>query len=102
MICGKNSYGKSSLIDIIVFNLYNDYAREVSSQIKKGASGIINNNKTEGYSEILIKINTTMYIIRREYKKNKNDVEKTLDYYVEFTNMMGEEIKNMVIHNFIS
>lgn len=80
LICGKNSYGKSSLIDIIVFNLYNDYAREVSSQIKKGASGIINNNKTEGYSEILIKINTTMYIIKREYKKNKKGLVDTDSY----------------------
>ena len=80
LICGKNSYGKSSLIDIIVFNLYNDYAREVSSQIKKGASGIINNHKTEGYSEILIKINTTMYIVKREYKKNKKGLVDTDSY----------------------
>ena len=80
LICGKNSYGKSSLIDIIVFNLYNDYAREVSSQIKKGASGIINNNKTEGYSEILIKINTTIYIVKREYKKNKKGLVDTDSY----------------------
>jgi len=80
LICGKNSYGKSSLIDIIVFNLYNDYAREVSSQIKKGESGIINNNKKEGYSEILIKINKIMYIIRRDYKKNKKDLVDTDSY----------------------
>lgn len=80
LICGKNSSGKSSLIDIIVFNLYNDYAREVSSQVKKGNSGILNNEKKDGYSEVLIKISNQYYLIRREYKKNKKGLIETDSY----------------------
>lgn len=80
LICGKNSSGKSSLIDIIVFNLYNDYAREVSSQVKKSNSGILNNEKNEGYSELLIRITNEYYIVRREYKKNKKNLIETDSY----------------------
>jgi hypothetical protein len=39
--------------------------------------------------------------IELEYKKNKNDVDKTLEYYVKFTNMMVEQINNMILHNFL-
>ena len=39
--------------------------------------------------------------IELEYKKNKNDVDKTLDYYVMFTNKMVEQLNNMVLHHFL-
>jgi hypothetical protein len=39
--------------------------------------------------------------IELEYKKNKNEVDKTLDYYVMFTNKMVEQLNNMVLHNFL-
>ena len=91
LICGKNSSGKSSIIDIIVFNLYNDYAREVSSQIKKSNSGILNNEKCEGYSELLIRIANEYYIIRREYKKNKKGLVETDSYlYKSFVSNTDE------------
>lgn len=91
LICGKNSTGKSSLIDIIVFNLYNDYAREVSSQLRKGNSGILNNEKKEGYSELLIKVANDLYIIRREYKKNKKNLIETESYLYKLVDK-NEEI----------
>ncbi len=77
LLCGKNSWGKSSIIDIIVFNLYNDYAREVSSQVKKGTSGILNNLKSSGMSELLFKIGFEYYIVRREYHRNKKGLIDT-------------------------
>jgi len=77
LISGKNSSGKSSLIDIITFNLYNDYARLVSSSVKKDNSGILNNNKNEGYSELLVKIGESQYIVRRDYKRNKKGLIET-------------------------
>jgi DNA repair exonuclease SbcCD ATPase subunit/DNA repair exonuclease SbcCD nuclease subunit len=79
LVSGKNSYGKSSLIDIIIFNLYNEYARNISN-IKKDSSGILNNEKNEGYSELLLKINEEHYLIRREYKRNKKNLIETKSY----------------------
>ena len=79
LVSGKNSYGKSSLIDIITFNLYNEYARNISN-IKKDSSGILNNEKNEGYSELLLNINEEYYLIRREYKRNKKNLIETKSY----------------------
>jgi len=76
LICGKNSYGKSSIIDIIIFNLYEEYARDIGN-IKKAKSGILNNGKDEGWSELLIRIGETMYLIEKVYKRKKNEIETT-------------------------
>jgi len=74
LICGKNSYGKSSIIDIIIFNLYEEYARDIGN-IKKSKSGILNNGKDEGWSELLIRIGETIYLIEKVYKRKKNEIE---------------------------
>lgn len=76
LICGKNSYGKSSIIDIIIFNLYEEYARDIGN-IKKSKSGILNNGKDEGFSELLMRIGETMYLIEKIYKRKKNEIETT-------------------------
>ena len=76
LICGKNSYGKSSIIDIIIFNLYEEYARDIGN-IRKAKSGILNNGKDEGWSELLIRIGETMYLIEKKYKRKKNEIETT-------------------------
>ena len=80
LICGKNSYGKSSLIDIIIFNLYEEYARDIGN-IKKSKSGILNNSKDSGSSELLIKIGETMYLIEKIYKRKKDEIETTGTIY---------------------
>lgn len=80
LICGKNSSGKSSLIDIITFNLFNDYARIVSSSVKKESSGILNNDCDNGYSELLISCNDDLYTIKRQYKRNKKGLIETDSY----------------------
>jgi DNA repair exonuclease SbcCD ATPase subunit len=74
LICGKNSYGKSSLIDIIIFNLYDEYARDIGN-IKKSKSVILNNNNNEGFSELLIRIGDIMYLIKKNYKRKKEEIE---------------------------
>jgi len=80
LICGKNSYGKSSIIDIIIFNLYEEYARDIGN-IKKSKSGILNNSKDSGSSELLIKIGETMYLIEKLYKRKKDEIETTGTIY---------------------
>jgi hypothetical protein len=101
----KNSNKKDNVIKIvgdIKFNL--DFLDGLISEIKqhnKTLYGTLIDNKFH-CNTLDMNMDVKCGHIELEYKKNKNDVEKTLDYYVEFTNMMGEEIKNMVIHNFIS
>jgi len=94
LISGKNSTGKSSLIDIIMFNLYNEYARVISSSVKKDNSGILNNGKNNGYSELKIKIEKYIYIIRREYKRNKKGLIETSSYLYKLVNK-NENIENI-------
>jgi DNA repair exonuclease SbcCD ATPase subunit len=94
LISGKNSTGKSSLIDIIMFNLYNEYARVISSSVKKENSGILNNGKNNGYSELKIKIEKDIFIIRREYKRNKKGLIETSSYLYKLVNK-NENIENI-------
>lgn len=74
LINGKNSYGKSSIIDIIIFNLYDEYARDIGN-IKKSKSGILNNSKNTGSSELLIKIGETLFLIEKIYKRKKDEID---------------------------
>jgi len=69
LISGNNNVGKSTIIDIICFILYNKMAREMNIG-KKIAQEIININKKEGYGEIMIKYGDKEYIFRREFTRN--------------------------------
>ena len=69
LISGENNVGKSTLIDIICFILYNKMAREMNIG-RKIAQEIININKKEGYGELLIKYGDKRYVFRKEFTRN--------------------------------
>jgi len=72
LISGNNNVGKSSLIDIITFILYNRMARELNIG-RKIANDIINVNKKSGYGELHIKIADKVYIIRKEISRGASN-----------------------------
>jgi len=72
LISGNNNVGKSSLIDIITFILYNRMARELNIG-RKIASDIINVNHKSGYGELHVKIADNIYIIRKEISRGASN-----------------------------
>lgn len=72
LISGQNNVGKSTLIDIICFILYNKMAREMNIG-KKIAQEIININRKEGYGELTIKYGNKRYIFRKEFSRNSQN-----------------------------
>lgn len=72
LISGNNNVGKSSLIDIITFILYNRMARELNIG-RKIASDIINVNKKSGYGELHIKLADKIYIIRKDISRGASN-----------------------------
>lgn len=65
-ILGQNRSGKSSLLDSILFMLY-----DRTSKTNKAAS-IINNQKQQFYAKLSLFINQKMYIIQKSGQRNKN------------------------------
>jgi DNA repair exonuclease SbcCD ATPase subunit len=75
LIHGQNNVGKSSLIDIISYILYNKMGRNVNMGNKK-AHEILNINKKEGTGEIIFKLSNNVFYLKRTYKKNiRNDLK---------------------------
>jgi DNA repair exonuclease SbcCD ATPase subunit len=72
LISGNNNVGKSSLIDIITFILYNRMARELNIG-RKIASDIVNVNHKTGYGELHVKIADKIYIIRKEISRSASN-----------------------------
>lgn len=79
-LCGNNSIGKSSLIDILCIGLFNNYSRNISDVISKRASlrGVIINNKYKNF-----KIKLTFIVESKKYLIIKEGIKKdggTLTY----------------------
>jgi DNA repair exonuclease SbcCD ATPase subunit/DNA repair exonuclease SbcCD nuclease subunit len=75
LIHGQNNVGKSSLIDIISYILYNKMGRNLNMGNKK-AHEILNINKKEGVGEIIFKLSNNIFFLKRTYKKNiRNDLK---------------------------
>ena len=75
LIHGRNNIGKSSLIDIISYLLYNKMGRNINMGNKKSHE-IININKREGSGELIFKLGDTKFHLKRTYKKNiRNDLK---------------------------
>ena len=75
LIHGQNNVGKSSLIDIISYILYNKMGRNLNLGNKK-AHEILNINKKEGTGEIIFKLSNNIFYLKRTYKKNiRNDLK---------------------------
>ena len=63
-IYGRNFSGKSSIIDSLLFTVYNSISKNARKNLN-----IINNNKTEGYGQVKILRGNKIYTIRRETSK---------------------------------
>ena len=63
-IFGKNFSGKSSIVDSLLFTIYNS----ISKNSRKSLN-IVNNNKTEGYGHVKIRRGNKVYSIHRKVEK---------------------------------
>jgi len=67
MLTGKNALGKSSIIDILLFTLYDKYSRGVGKEI-------LNIRRENGYSILRLELNNKKYTIQRKIIKGRVDV----------------------------
>jgi len=81
-LCGDNSIGKSSLIDIICIGLFNNYSRNISNSINKTKKSqllniIINNNFKNFIIKLTFIVNNKTYLINKigKAKHNNNSIK---------------------------
>jgi DNA repair exonuclease SbcCD ATPase subunit len=84
-----NSHGKSSLIDIILFSLYENFSRNVYSVHRTIPSYIVNNNKKWFETKIRFKLGSDIYTIHKKGNvvgKFKSKTGKSISFVInEFT-----------------
>lgn len=84
-LCGPNSIGKSSLIDILLIALFDNYSRNETQKIIKKSynlnSGIINNKYTNFKSKVTFKVGQNTYYIIKEGKIKNNNNKLVIDKY---------------------
>ena len=80
LISGRNNTGKSSIIDIICFILYNKMGREMNIK-NKIANEILNINKKTGYGELIIKLGEKIFVIKRDYKRSNGKISISSFFY---------------------
>ena len=91
-IFGKNFSGKSSIVDSLLFTIYNS----ISKNSRKSVN-IVNNDKTEGFGRVKIKRGNKIYIISRKVEKylkklkGKETVEAKTVLDFNCTNIFTEE-----------
>jgi exonuclease SbcC len=82
---GPNSIGKTSLIDILLFSLFDDYSRNYQDK-NKLLSGTIINTKEKTFScKVSISVDNSIYYIEKEGKRLGAKTEHTFDTF-KFTN----------------
>ena len=78
---GQNSIGKSSLIDILLFSLFDDYSRNYQDR-NKLLSGTIINTKEKSFScKVSFCVDNTIYFIEKEGKRMAAKSEYTFDTF---------------------
>lgn len=78
-----NSHGKSSLIDIILLSLYDNFSRNTDSRYRTIPSYIVNNNATTFEMIIRFKLGNDIYTIDKRGKvigKNTSKTGKRIDF----------------------
>ena len=73
-ILGNNSFGKSSLIDAILYSIYDKFSRGVNNEA-------LNINENKCYSKIVLNVNNNEFIIERSLKKVGKKITPTLNLY---------------------
>jgi len=82
---GPNSVGKSSLIDVILFSLFDDYSRNYQDR-NKALNGTIINTKEKTFScKVSFVIDNTVYYIDKEGKRIAAKSDNSSDTF-KFTN----------------
>ncbi len=72
LILGKNSVGKSSLIDILCFILFSKLARRYNNS-KTNQPDIINIRQKHAFGELFLRIGAKIYVIQKKCTKKKED-----------------------------
>jgi len=95
-IFGKNFSGKSSIVDSLLFTIYNS----ISKNSRKSVN-IVNNNKTEGHGRVKIKRGNKVYTISRKVEKylkklkGKETVEAKTILDFNCTDLLTEETHSL-------
>jgi DNA repair exonuclease SbcCD ATPase subunit len=74
---GPNSIGKSSLIDILLFSLFDDYSRNYQDKHKCQNSTIINTKEKEFSCKVSFSVDNTIYFIEKEGRRVAPKTEYT-------------------------
>ncbi len=94
-----NSHGKSSLIDIILFSLYENFSRNVYSVHRTIPSYIVNNNKKWFETKMRFKLGNDIYTIHKKGNvvgKFKSKTGKSISFVInEFTKESNGSIINL-------
>jgi len=81
---GPNSSGKSSLVDILLFSLFDDYSRNNQDKHKILNGTLINTNENIFSCSVKFNINNILYEINKEGKRKKAKTQNTYDSF-DFT-----------------
>jgi DNA repair exonuclease SbcCD ATPase subunit len=82
---GPNSIGKSSLIDILLFSLFDDYSRNYQDKHKLLSGTIINTKEKTFSCKVSFSVDNIIYFIEKEGKRMVAKSEHTFDTF-KFTN----------------
>lgn len=96
-LCGQNSIGKSSLIDIILIALFNDYSRNDTTKrikVKHGInSSIVNHNFKTFKTQVTFQVGQNIYyIIKEGIIKDKNSTLHFNKYNLVHINNNSEQV----------
>lgn len=86
-ICAPNHYGKSSILDIILFCVFDKYTRG-------DRSDILNKNKKNMYCSLLLEIGSQKYLIER--KGNRSSSEQSVKIDVQFYKIKYDKNSNQI------
>lgn len=95
-IIAPNSYGKSSLIDIILFALFSKFSRTRGTSVSKD---IINIEATSFSVKLRFKIGGDIYTIQKEGKREQSDKIKITQNQLLKQSVESAEIINMTDEN---
>ncbi len=95
-IIAPNSYGKSSLIDIILFALFSKFSRTRGTSISKD---IINISATSFSVRLRFKIGGDIYTIQKEGKREQSDKIKITQNQLLKQSIDSTEVVNMTDEN---
>jgi hypothetical protein len=92
----------TKLIADIIYNL--KLINNILEEIKKYNDDLNNTIKTNNLhcNTLFNNIDFTCSHIKLEYNKHINDIDKTLDYFINYTNKIIEQNENMVVLKFVS